>query len=167
MPKKNLERRTKNPSRRSSPPERSEAINCWQARHDCSSILGSPNSNPKQILSWESQKVQLLDLRFHLRPKNLLRYFGFDDWDLGFAAVGRLTVKIISRSSIPRTSCGGSSSNAKQSPARSRTDAVTSNGLPTVFVRPCMREATLTVLPIAVNSSRCGEPTLPTIAGPE
>src|SRR5262245_5683227 len=77
------------------------------------------------------------------------------------------TAKTITRPSIPRTSCGGSSSNTNKSAERSRTASVTSNGLPTVFVRPCMREAMLTVLPIAVNSSRCGEPTLPTIAGPE
>ena len=81
--------------------------------------------------------------------------------------LGSVTAKIITRPSIPRTSCGGSSSNVNESPARSRTAAVTSKGLPTVFVRPCMREATFTVFPIAVNSSRCGEPTLPTIAGPE
>ncbi len=35
-----------------------------------------------------------------------------------------------------------------------------SNGLSTALVRPWIRDATFTVLPIAVNSSRCGEPTL-------
>ncbi len=71
------------------------------------------------------------------------------------------------RPSIPRTSCGGSSSKLNESPERCRTAAVTSNGLPIVFVSPSMREAMFTVFPIAVNSKRCGEPTLPTIAGPE
>src|SRR6516164_476626 len=98
---------------------------------------------------------------------NLLRYLGFGDWGLGFSALGSLTAKIITRPSIPRTSCGGNSSKLNESPARSCTAAVTSNGLPTVFVRSCMREAMFTVFPIAVNSSRCGEPTLPTMAGPE
>src|SRR6266511_1837469 len=81
--------------------------------------------------------------------------------------VSYCTAKIDKRPSIPRTSCGGSSSKLNESPDRSRTAAVTSSGLPVVFASPCMREAIFTVFPMAVNSSLWGEPILPTIAGPE
>src|SRR5207244_4678597 len=77
------------------------------------------------------------------------------------------TAKIDNRPSMPRTSCGGSSSKLNESPERSRTAAVTSSAFPVVFVSPCMREAIFTVFPMAVNSSLWGEPMLPTIAGPE
>src|SRR6266498_2064505 len=82
-------------------------------------------------------------------------------------SVSYCTAKIDKRPSIPRTSCGGSSSKPNESPDRSRTAAVTSSGLPVVLVSPCMREAIFTVFPMAVNSSLWGEPMLPTIAGPE
>src|SRR5437016_9602326 len=68
--------------------------------------------------------------------------------------VSYCTAKTDNGPSIPRTSCGGSFSKLNESPERSRTAAVTSSGLPVVFVSPCMREATFTVFPIAVNSSR-------------
>src|ERR1700759_2123304 len=58
-------------------------------------------------------------------PSDLVRYLGFDHWDWEFAAVGSITAKIITRPSIPRTSCGGNSSNMNESTERSRTASVT------------------------------------------
>src|SRR6266446_5995254 len=57
------------------------------------------------------------------------------------------TANIAIRPSIPRTSCGGSSSKLNELPERSRTAAATSSGLSVVFVSPCMREAIFTVFP--------------------
>src|SRR5437870_13693229 len=74
--------------------------------------------------------------------------------------VSYCTAKIDNRPSIPRTSCGGTSSKLNESPERSRTAAVTSSGFPVAFVSPSTREAIFTVFPMAVNSSRCGEPML-------
>src|SRR6476620_10972815 len=84
---------------------------------------------------------ELLTLICGIREIRVIRGQDF----LRFSAGDIVTPKIITRPSIPRTSCGGSSSNTNESPARSRTAAVASNDLPTVFVRPWMREATLTV----------------------
>ena len=143
------------------------------------SISNSQFPNPKQISMFNSYEPQITRMARIIEEAMLLlcirvirvirgqSVFGFGIWDLGPVAAGSVTPKIITRPSIPRTSCGGSSSNRNESPARSRTAFVTSKDLLTVFVRPCIREAMFTVLPIAVNSRRCGVPTLPTIAGPE
>ena len=55
-----------------------------------------------------------------------------------------------SGSALPRTGIGSNAFHAKRSPMRSRVADETSRGVPAALVSPSMREATLTVSPIAV-----------------
>src|ERR1051325_9996196 len=81
----NLKRRTKNPSPKSSPRKRGEAVDRAGTRVHSS----------------------------HGFSEN--GYVRFEDWNLGFAARGSATAKTVTRPSIPRTSCGGSSSKLNES----------------------------------------------------
>src|SRR5262245_41577615 len=125
---------------------------CRDCQDACRSVDARPNPGHVPRV-FDLQTIQrVVPVAYFTNPQKIIGIVN-DLSERRHNYISYRTAKIDKRPSMPRTSCGGSSSKLNESPERSRTAAVTSNGFPVVLVSSCIREAIFTVFPMTVNSS--------------